>query len=106
MAKMQNIPKTLWEAIAMKKHPEVLELRERLRPLSKLKSYSRNIVSGKKKLFNLNYFHLTICLARTEAKPTVAHQTVLQLIMEYLEHEGYSKVIQAIEEESNVKCII
>jgi hypothetical protein len=46
MAKMQNIPKSLWEATAMKKHPEILELRERIRPLSKLSSYAKNVASG------------------------------------------------------------
>eukprot|EP01114_Cavostelium_apophysatum_P000982 TRINITY_DN10849_c0_g1_i1.p1 TRINITY_DN10849_c0_g1~~TRINITY_DN10849_c0_g1_i1.p1 ORF type:complete len:988 (-),score=251.34 TRINITY_DN10849_c0_g1_i1:62-3025(-) len=86
MAKMKNIPKSMWEAFAMKKHPEMLELRERLRPLSKAISYARSIAS-----------------AKTEAKSAMPYQAVLQLIMEYLDNEGYSSVIETIEEESNVK---
>lgn len=64
-----------------------MELRERLRPLSKAISYSRNINSSK-----------------TESKSSLSHQIVLQLIMEFLEYEGYGKVIESIEEESSIKC--
>jgi hypothetical protein len=86
MTKIQSIPKSMWEATVMKKHPEILELRERLRPLSKAISYSRNINSSK-----------------TESKSSLSHQIVLQLIMEFLEYEGYGKVIESIEEESSIK---
>jgi len=85
MAKMQNIPKSLWEATCMKKHPEVLELRERIRPLSHSSSYARSVTS-----------------ARTEAKSAVSHRQVLELIMEYLEHQGFSKVVETIQEESSI----
>jgi hypothetical protein len=44
---MQNVPKSMWEATAMRKLPEVLELKERLRPLSKETSYARQIASGR-----------------------------------------------------------
>lgn len=87
MAKMKNIPKSMWEAFAMKKHPEILELRERLRPLSNVISYARNVVS-----------------AKTEAKTAMPYQAILQLIMEYLDKEGYKSVIDTIEDECNVKC--
>lgn len=46
MAKMQNIPQSMWEATAIRKHPEILELRERTRPLSEQDSYMRLISSG------------------------------------------------------------
>jgi hypothetical protein len=41
IAKMQALPKSSWEAMAMRRHPELLELRERLLPLSGGNSYSR-----------------------------------------------------------------
>ena len=95
---MQKIPKTLWEATAMRKHPEILELRERIRPLAKTTSYARQVAS-----------------AKTEARTALSNHTVLQvcsagipyktqLVMEYLEHAGLEKVIETIEEESYVKC--
>jgi hypothetical protein len=41
IAKMQALPKNSWEAMAMRRHPELLELRERILPLSGESSYSR-----------------------------------------------------------------
>ncbi len=41
IAKMQALPKSSWEAMAMRRHPDLLELRERLLPLSGDNSYSR-----------------------------------------------------------------
>jgi hypothetical protein len=86
---MQNIPKSAWEASAMQKHPELTELRERIRPLTQAPSYSRNLFTGK-----------------TEAKSALTYQTVLQLIMEHLDQDGQHKVIRKIEEESGVHCIL
>jgi len=61
-----------------------LEIRERLRPLTKAISYAKNITS-----------------ARTEAKSTISYNVVLQLIMEYLDSVGnLQEIIKAIEEES------
>ncbi len=58
---MQHVPKTLWEATAMKKHPDLLELRERMRPLlaSSSTSYARKVASAKTeaKVFKYYYYY-------------------------------------------------
>jgi hypothetical protein len=84
---MKNIPKSQWEAFVLKKHPNVLEVKERVRPLTSENSFSRNI-----------------SIAKTENKHSLSYDTVLQLIMEYLDYEGYAHLIKHIEDESNVKC--
>ena len=88
MAKMQTLPKSQWEAVAMRRHPELLELRERLVPITGDSSYSRNLFA-----------------AKTENKQSLSHQNVLQLIMEHLDREGYNKVVESIEEETGLGCI-
>ena len=62
LAKMQNVPKNLWESTVMRKHPEILELRERVRSIPNFTSYGRQIASGK-----------------TEAKTAVNSEAVLQV---------------------------
>jgi hypothetical protein len=46
MARMQNLQKSVWEATAMKRHPEILELKERIRAFSKIPTYARDVTSG------------------------------------------------------------
>ncbi|EFA81016.1 Ras guanine nucleotide exchange factor [Heterostelium album PN500] len=85
--RIQNIPKALWESTLMKKHPEILEYRERTQLLTGVKSYGRTLAQP----------------SFTENKNAISHQFVLQLIMEYLErHTAYHKSIKAIEEEARV----
>eukprot|EP01133_Synstelium_polycarpum_P015331 gene15331-18170_t len=87
MARLQNIPKALWESTLMKKHPEILDWRERTQYLTGVRSYGRALASP----------------SFTENKSAVTHQIVLQLIMEYLErHTPFHKSIQTIERESHV----
>ncbi|EGG13809.1 Ras guanine nucleotide exchange factor [Cavenderia fasciculata] len=87
VSRLQNIPKAFWESTLMKKHPEILDLRERTQLLTGVKSYGKSLASP----------------SFTENKTAVSHQFVLQLIMEYLErHRQYHKTIQVIEKESGV----
>lgn len=86
MTRMQSLPKSEWEAAAFRKHPDLLEIKERIRPLSKESSFSRHVFSG-----------------RTEARTALSHQIVLQLIMEYLDKEALGPLIETIEKEANVQ---
>lgn len=93
MAKMKNIPKNLWESYAMKKHPALLQVKERIRPLA----------AEPPKQVAPSYASM-LAVARTECKAAVSQENVLQLIMEYLYLEGHTNVVEAIQEESNIKC--
>ncbi|KAF2068693.1 hypothetical protein CYY_009983, partial [Polysphondylium violaceum] len=87
LTRLQNIPKIMWEASLMKKHPEILDLRERTQMLSGIKSYAKTLAMP----------------SFTENKNSLSHQIVLQLIMEYLErHTDYHKAIKAIQNESGI----
>jgi len=71
----------------MKKHPEILDLRERTQMLTGIKSYAKTLAMP----------------SFTENKNSLSHQIVLQLIMEYLErHTDYHKAIKAIQNESGI----
>ncbi|EGC38782.1 hypothetical protein DICPUDRAFT_96796 [Dictyostelium purpureum] len=84
--RVQNIPKELWEASLMKKHPEILELREKTLAFTGTKSFAKTLATP----------------SFTENKLALTHQFVLQLVMEYLERNTYHKVIAAIQKESGV----
>lgn len=73
----------------LKKHAEILELRERARPVTQLTTYGRRTDA-----------------AITENRIHLNHQVVLQLAMEYLASLGYWRTVRAIQEESKVTCII
>eukprot|EP00300_Choanocystis_sp_HF-7_P039875 c6222_g1_i1.p1 GENE.c6222_g1_i1~~c6222_g1_i1.p1 ORF type:complete len:815 (+),score=182.58 c6222_g1_i1:28-2445(+) len=80
-----DLPKKCWEALAMKRHPEVLELRERLVPISRGVSYARLTEVG-----------------RTEVKETLSADKVLQLVMQHLSCMGYTSSRQALSTESGL----
>ncbi|EAL60855.1 Ras guanine nucleotide exchange factor [Dictyostelium discoideum AX4] len=84
--RVQNIPKELWEASLMKKHPEILELREKTLAFTGSKSFAKTLATP----------------SFSENRLALSHQFVLQLIMEYLERNTYHKVIAAIQKESGV----
>ncbi|EFA78501.1 Ras guanine nucleotide exchange factor [Heterostelium album PN500] len=83
-----NIPPNEWVARVMQKHPDILELRERIRPINNTKSYSRH----------------RAC-AKTEASHVISDQVLLKLIMQYLYEENLSTTLNKIQEECNVKFI-
>lgn len=86
ITRMQSLPKSEWEATAFRKHPDVLEFKERLRPLSKDLTFGRHLFFG-----------------RTEARTALSYQTILQLITEYLDKEGLSEMLETIEKEANIQ---
>lgn len=82
--------KEYWESNAMKKHPEVLELKEKLRCLSKAPSFGKNINAS-----------------RTEVASSVGSNQVLQLIFDWISQDpSYKKVLNTLEEETQQKCKI
>ncbi|KAL6073663.1 RasGEF domain containing protein [Balamuthia mandrillaris] len=78
-----SIPQEEWESVAMRRHPEILELRERLRPLSGAQSFSLMRKVGK-----------------TEARTALSQRIILLMIMEHLQKEGCLRTLRAIEESS------
>ncbi|KYR01769.1 Ras guanine nucleotide exchange factor [Tieghemostelium lacteum] len=85
--RIQNIPKNHWESTLMKKHPEILDLRERTAMLTGIKPYAKALAQP----------------SYTENKNAISHQFVLEMIMEYLEqHTPYRKTIQAIQKETGI----
>lgn len=81
----KKYPRAEWEGIVLRRHPEILELRERVRPLTGLPSFSRMARSS-----------------RTENRNALSHRVMLQLVMEHLDNEQHSKTVQAIQKESNL----
>lgn len=73
--------------MAMRRHPEVLEMYERLRPLHRATSFGR--------LYNAG---------TTEVKETLSRNTVYQLIMQHLQFEGMRMSRAQIEDETKIKC--
>lgn len=79
------VPRPMWEAVLLKKHPEILQYRELTRALTGVPSYARSRQVG----FTEDPAHLN-------------HQIVLNLVMEYLHTVGCSRTANAIVEESKV----
>jgi hypothetical protein len=73
----------------MRKHPDILELRERFRPLSNIYSFARNKISS-----------------RTEVKEVLSDDVVYQLIMEFLAEEHLDSSLQILEKETNSKSML
>lgn len=72
---------------AMRKHPDVLELRERFRPLLQMDTFGRLVNASK-----------------TEVKETLSSNVVLSLISQFLKEEHLEETLMKLEEESNSRC--
>ncbi|EGG23773.1 Ras guanine nucleotide exchange factor [Cavenderia fasciculata] len=83
-----NIPPSEWVSRVMHNHPDVLELRERMRPITNQKSFSRNRMCSK-----------------TEASHVISDSVLLKLIMQYLHEEGLTSTLTKIQEESTFKFV-
>eukprot|EP01132_Coremiostelium_polycephalum_P000691 gene691-852_t len=83
-----NIPSSEWVARAMHNHPDILELRERIRPINNTKSYSRNRRS-----------------AKTEGSQIITDTVLTKLIMQYLHEENLTATLSKIQEETSIKFI-
>lgn len=88
VARQQALPRPMWEAILLKKHPDILQYRELTRKLTGVNSYGRARNS-----------------ASTEDPAHMNHELVLNLIVECLHGLGCSRSANAIIEESRVPCI-
>ncbi|KAJ5080359.1 ras guanine nucleotide exchange factor h [Anaeramoeba ignava] len=83
-----NVNKAQWVAKVMKKFPEVLELRERLRPVTKVLSYSRLLNNSK-----------------TESREGFTKDVIISLILQHFDSEGKKEIQQFIEEKTAVEYI-
>ncbi|KAK5577928.1 hypothetical protein RB653_002876 [Dictyostelium firmibasis] len=81
-----NFPASEWLSKAMHKHPDILELRERTRPITQCKSYSRNKRSSK-----------------TEASHSINDTMLLKLIMQYFHEENLTTSLKKIQEETKIQ---
>ena len=88
VARQQALPRPLWEAMLLKKHPDILQYRELTRRLTGVNSYGRARNS-----------------ASTEDPAHMNHEVVLNLTVECLHVLGCSRSANAIIEESKVPCI-
>ncbi|KAF2074646.1 hypothetical protein CYY_004041 [Polysphondylium violaceum] len=82
------IPPSEWLSKAMNNHPDILELRERIRPISSTKSYSRNRRSGK-----------------TEASHAINDTVLLKLIMQYFHEQNLTTSLKKIQEETKISFV-
>ena len=89
VARAQSLPRSLWEAILLKKHPDILQYRELTRNVTGVRTYARS----------------RPC-ATTEDPAHLNHQLVLNLIVEYMHSQGCSRTANAIIEESRIPCIL
>jgi hypothetical protein len=81
------IPRSEWLPRLMRKHPEVLELRERFRPLHREESFGRSINASK-----------------TEVKETFSLPATLQLIYQFLKEHHLDKTLKQLQKESHMQC--
>lgn len=89
VARTQSLPRPMWEAILLKKHPDILHYHELTRNMTGVKTYARS----------------RPC-ASTEDPAHLNHQLVLNLLCEYLHSQGFARTANAIIDESRVPCIL
>jgi len=85
-----SVTKSEWEAMVMRRFPDILELYERTRELrpGSIRSYSEQATA-----------------AKTWNKHAISSASILRLIMEYLDRQGFHKSRKKMEHESKVKYI-
>ncbi|KAJ3445578.1 ras guanine nucleotide exchange factor i-related [Anaeramoeba flamelloides] len=81
----KEIPKSEWFSRVLKKHPSVLETRERVTPLTNQISFGKLISRSK-----------------TEVQQHISNQVLLNLIMQHLETLNLGDTIKTIEKESGI----
>eukprot|EP00026_Physarum_polycephalum_P002714 Phypoly_transcript_02722.p1 GENE.Phypoly_transcript_02722~~Phypoly_transcript_02722.p1 ORF type:complete len:821 (+),score=152.14 Phypoly_transcript_02722:35-2497(+) len=79
-----------WTAEAIKKHPEILQIMERVRPLGRAAAFGR-----------------TYTMAKTPAKDEflVGRDHLVTLILQHLHYEGLHEAKKILEEETQIKFI-
>ncbi len=78
--------KSQWNARIMRNHPDLLEFRERTRPLHQHISFGREINA-----------------AKTESQSVLSPEVVLQILYQYLHEEKLDKTIKKMEEETKLR---
>ncbi len=78
--------KSQWNARIMRNHPDLLEFRERTRPLHQHISFGREINA-----------------AKTESHSVLSPEVVLQILYQYLHEEKLDKTIKKMEEETKLR---
>ncbi|PRP84110.1 hypothetical protein PROFUN_04101 [Planoprotostelium fungivorum] len=88
ISKVNALPKNMWEGAAMKRHPQLLAVTERMRCLNRKKSFGTFAVAS-----------------RTENKEVLSSREILQVVMEYLKSVKMESVVKMIQEESSVRLV-
>eukprot|EP01112_Ceratiomyxa_fruticulosa_P011145 TRINITY_DN3001_c0_g1_i1.p1 TRINITY_DN3001_c0_g1~~TRINITY_DN3001_c0_g1_i1.p1 ORF type:complete len:583 (-),score=79.47 TRINITY_DN3001_c0_g1_i1:85-1833(-) len=83
-----SVPRSEWLSRVLRKHPDILQLRERTRPLTKAVTFGRTRGHG-----------------RTEVKETLSEEPIAKLIMQYLAEEGLESAVKAFEKETEIKYV-
>ncbi|KAJ3443842.1 ras guanine nucleotide exchange factor i-related [Anaeramoeba flamelloides] len=81
----KELEKTEWLTHIMKKHPGVLELREKLTPVTKKPS-----------------FGTLLRKSQTESRDSFSKEILIQLMMQHLELMGYNETLNSLEDESKL----
>ncbi|KAJ3445396.1 ras guanine nucleotide exchange factor i-related [Anaeramoeba flamelloides] len=84
--KTDNVDRREWLLLAMKRNPEIKNLRERVIPIARTESFGR-----------------LYCSEREEVKDQLTIELILQLIMQHLVTIGFKHTKKVIEEETKVK---
>lgn len=83
-----SVPRGEWVSRVMRKHPNVVETRERYRPLSDLPSFARSKNSGK-----------------TEVREVLSDDVINMLIMQLFSEEHLDSTLQAMQKETGQKFV-
>ncbi|KAJ5069581.1 ras guanine nucleotide exchange factor i-related [Anaeramoeba ignava] len=75
-----------WESRVMKRHPEILELRERIKPVQRAVSFSR-------------YY----CGAKTEIIDGLTKEVISQLIMQHYDFYNQKEITKVLEEKTSIQ---
>ncbi|KAJ3436490.1 ras guanine nucleotide exchange factor i-related [Anaeramoeba flamelloides] len=84
--KTDSVDRREWLLLAMKRNPEIKNLRERVIPIARTESFGR-----------------LYCSEREEVKDKLTIELILQLIMQHLVTIGFKHTKKVIEEETKVK---
>lgn len=103
-----------WIALAMRRNPSVLEVMERMRPISRTPSFSTTISSSEKRFSTLEDLDFAVITevsqkpqpnaATTEVRETITRESLLQLIYQHFESKNMTASIEAMEKETGIKC--
>jgi len=83
-----SIDRTLWTVRSLKEHPEIQDIIERVKPISRSIALSQTYASEETLL---------------KHDPLIGHDTMLLLILQHLQYEGLLSSKKILEEEANIK---